>query len=333
MTRTAVFGAGSWGTAFSMVLADAGGDVTMWGRRPQLAGQITRDHVNGDYLPGIELPDRIRATSDPAEALDGAQLVVLAVPSQTLRENLVRWRHLLPADCPVVSLMKGVELGTSRRMTEVVIDAGGVDRHRVAVVSGPNLAPEIALRQPAASVVAAYDHDVAEEVAHACATAYFRPYTATDVVGAEIGGAVKNVIALAVGMAEGLGLGDNSKASVITRGLAEISRLGEALGADPVTFAGLAGVGDLIATCMSSLSRNHTFGVNLGRGMSVDEVVAITRQTAEGVKSCQSILDLAIANAVDMPIVQAVVAVVHHGAAPTDIARRLLSRARKAEQG
>jgi glycerol-3-phosphate dehydrogenase (NAD(P)+) len=226
MTRTAVFGAGSWGTAFSMVLADAGGDVTMWGRRPQLAGQITRDHVNGDYLPGIELPDRIRATSDPAEALDGAQLVVLAVPSQTLRENLVRWRHLLPADCPVVSLMKGVELGTSRRMTEVVIDAGGVDRHRVAVVSGPNLAPEIALRQPAASVVAAYDHDVAEEVAHACATAYFRPYTATDVVGAEIGGAVKNVIALAVGMAEGLGLGDNSKASVITRGLAEISRLG-----------------------------------------------------------------------------------------------------------
>jgi glycerol-3-phosphate dehydrogenase (NAD(P)+) len=315
-----------------MVLADAGGEVTMWGRRPELTRQITWEHVNGDYLPGIELPASVVATTDPEEALHDAQIVVLAVPSQTLRENLAAWADLLPDDAPVVSLMKGVELGTSKRMTEVVVEAGRVSAGRVAVVSGPNLAPEIALRQPAASVVAAYDHDVAELVAHACATPYFRPYTATDVVGAEIGGAVKNVIALAVGMAEGLGLGDNTKASVITRGLAEISRLGEALGADPATFAGLAGVGDLIATCMSPLSRNHTFGVNLGRGMSVDEVVAITRQTAEGVKSCQSILDLAVANAVDMPIVESVVAVVHHGAAPREIGRRLLSRARKAEQ-
>jgi glycerol-3-phosphate dehydrogenase (NAD(P)+) len=332
MTRATVLGSGSWGTAFSMVLADAGAEVTMWGRRPELARQITFDHVNGDYLPDVELPSAIVATTDPGEALDGAGLVVIAVPSQTLRENLMAWRDRLPSEGPVVSLMKGVELGTSKRMSEVVVEVGGVERGRVAVLSGPNLAPEIALRQPAASVVAAYDRAVAEQVARACATAYFRPYTASDVVGAEIGGAVKNVIALAVGMAEGLGLGDNTKASVITRGLAEISRLGEALGADPVTFSGLAGVGDLIATCMSPLSRNHTFGVNLGRGMSVDEVVAITRQTAEGVKSCQSILDLAISNAVDMPIVQAVVAVVHHGAAPADIARRLLSRARKGEQ-
>jgi glycerol-3-phosphate dehydrogenase (NAD(P)+) len=203
----------------------------------------------------------------------------------------------------------------------------------VAVVTGPNLAPEIAQRQPAASVVAAYDRVVAEQVARCCATPYFRPYTATDVVGAEIGGAVKNVIALAVGMAEGLGLGDNSKATVITRGLAEMSRLGEALGADPMTFAGLAGVGDLIATCMSPLSRNHSFGVNLGRGMSVEEVVAITRQTAEGVKSCGSVLDLARAHQVDMPIAESVVAVVHHGMTPREMGRRLLSRARKAEQG
>lgn len=332
MTRAAVLGAGSWGTAFSLVLADAGGDVTMWGRRREVATQITREHVNGDYLPGVELPSTVAATTDPEEALDGADMVVLAVPSQTLRENLTAWKGLLPEGAPVVSLLKGVELGTTKRMTEVVVEVGQVDRSQVAVVSGPNLAPEIALRQPAASVVAAYEHAVAERVAHACATPYFRPYTATDVVGAEIGGAVKNVIALAVGMAEGLGLGDNSKASVITRGLAEISRLGAALGADSATFAGLAGVGDLIATCMSPLSRNHTFGVNLGRGMSVDEVVAITRQTAEGVKSCQSILELATANGVDMPIVQAVVAVVHHGASPREIARRLLSRARKAEQ-
>lgn len=332
MTRAAVLGSGSWGTAFAMVLADAGTEVTMWGRRPELATQITREHVNGDYLPGIPLPQSIRATTDPATALDSADVVVLAVPSQTLRDNLSGWKGLLPDAAPVVSLMKGVELGTSKRMTEVVVEVGGVDASRVAVLSGPNLAPEIAQRQPAASVVAAYDHEVAERVAHACATPYFRPYTATDVVGAEIGGAVKNVIALAVGMAEGLGLGDNSKASVITRGLAEISRLGERLGADPVTFSGLAGVGDLIATCMSPLSRNHTFGVNLGRGMTVDEVVAITRQTAEGVKSCQSILELALANDVDMPIVEAVVGVVHHGASPRDIARQLLSRARKAEQ-
>lgn len=332
MTSAAVLGSGSWGTAFSMVMADAGVDVTLWGRRRELTEQITREHVNGDYLPGIELPPTVVATTDPAAALSGADVVVLAVPSQTLRENLTAWRDLLPPDVPVVSLMKGVELGTCKLMTEVVVEVGGVRRQQVAVVSGPNLAPEIALRQPAASVVAAYDPEVAERVAHACATAYFRPYTATDVVGAEIGGAVKNVIALAVGMAEGLGLGDNSKASVITRGLAEISRLGEALGADPMTFSGLAGVGDLIATCMSPLSRNHTFGVNLGRGMTVDEVVAITRQTAEGVKSCQSILDLAVENAVDMPIVQAVVGVVHHGAEPREIARRLLSRARKAEQ-
>lgn len=332
MTRAAVLGSGSWGTAFSMVLADAGAEVTMWGRRLELATQITREHVNGDYLPGIELPASIRATTDPAQALAGVDVVVLAVPSQTLRQNLTGWRTMLPASGPVVSLMKGVELGTSKRMSEVVMEVGGVEASRVAVLSGPNLAQEIARRQPAASVVAASDHDVAERVAHACATAYFRPYTATDVVGAEIGGAVKNVIALAVGMAEGLGLGDNSKASVITRGLAEITRLGERLGADPVTFSGLAGVGDLIATCMSPLSRNHTFGVNLGRGMTVDEVVAITRQTAEGVKSCQSILDLARANDVEMPIVEAVVGVVHHGASPRDIARQLLSRARKAEQ-
>jgi glycerol-3-phosphate dehydrogenase (NAD(P)+) len=332
MTRATVLGSGSWGTAFSMVLADAGADVTMWGRRPELVRQITREHVNGDYLPDIALPPSIAATTDADEALQDTDLVVLAVPSQTLRANLQTWREYLPSDGPVVSLMKGIELGTSKRMTEVVVEVGGIDPGRVAVVTGPNLAPEIAQRQPAASVVAAYDRALAEQVARCCATPYFRPYTVTDVVGAEIGGAVKNVIALAVGMAEGLGLGDNSKASVITRGLAEISRLGEALGADPVTFAGLAGVGDLIATCMSPLSRNHTFGVNLGRGMSVDEVVAITRQTAEGVKSCQSILDLALTNAVDMPIVQAMVAVVHHGAAPRDIARRLLSRARKAEQ-
>jgi glycerol-3-phosphate dehydrogenase (NAD(P)+) len=332
VTRAAVFGTGSWGTTFAMVLADAGTQVTLWGRRAELTGQINAERRNGDYLPDVLLPAGIRATTDPGEAVDGADLVVLAVPSQTLRGNLGRWRPLLPATAPVVSLMKGIELGTSRRMSEVIVEAGGVAPERVAVLSGPNLSHEIALRQPAASVIACTDHDTADLLAHSCATSYFRPYTATDVVGTEIGGAVKNVIALAVGMAQGLGLGDNSKASLITRGLAETSRLGEALGADPLTFAGLAGVGDLIATCMSPLSRNRTFGEQLGAGSSVDDVVARTRQTAEGVKSCLSILELADAHGVDMPIVASVVAVVHHGLDPREMGLRLLSRARRPEQ-
>ena len=332
MTRAAVLGAGSWGTTFAMVLADAGTEVSLWARRPSLADQITSEHVNGDYLPGIVLPDGVRATTDAAAALQNADIVVLAVPSQTLRANLAQWRDMLPPAATIVSLMKGVELGTRQRMSEVIAEAAGVPDERIAVVSGPNLAHEIAMRQPAASVVACIDHANAEAVANACATTYFRPYTVTDVVGTELGGAVKNVIALAVGMAEGLGLGDNSKASMITRGLAEIARLGEALGADPLTFSGLAGLGDLIATCMSPLSRNRTFGVRLGSGSTVAEVIAHTRQTAEGVKSCLSVLELAQAHGVDMPIVQAVVAVVHHGLSPVEMGVRLLSRARRPEQ-
>jgi glycerol-3-phosphate dehydrogenase (NAD(P)+) len=324
-------GAGSWGTAFAMVLADAGCDVTLWARRPELAQTICREHRNPDYLPDLLLPDAVHATADARQARDGAGVVVLAVPSQSLRDNLSGWSSLVPVDAPVVSLMKGVELGTTQRMSQVIHEAGHVAPERVVVVSGPNLAPEIAQRQPTASVVACADHAVADEVAHACATPYFRPYTGTDVVGTELGGAVKNVIALAVGMAAGMGFGDNTKATIVTRGLAETARLGEALGADPATFAGLAGVGDLIATCLSPLSRNRTFGEKLGRGLSVEEVVAATRQTAEGVKSCQSILDLAHANGVDMPITEGVVAVVHHGMSPQDMGRRLLSRARKAE--
>jgi glycerol-3-phosphate dehydrogenase (NAD(P)+) len=333
MTRTAVLGCGSWGTAFAMVLADAGGEVTMWGRRQALVDQITAQHVNGDYLPELVLPTTVRATTDAAEALHGADLVVLAVPSQSLRGNLAQWRELLPAGAPVVSLLKGVELGTTKRMSEVVSEAGGVEPERVVVVSGPNLAHEIAQRQPAASVVSCVDHDTADLVAHACATSWFRPYTGTDVVGTELGGAVKNIIALAVGMAHGLGLGANSKATIVTRGLAETARLGQALGAEPATFSGLAGVGDLVATCMSPLSRNRSFGEALGRGESVAEVVAHTRQTAEGVTSCVSILELARAHDVEVPITEGVVGVVHHGRAPAEMGRSLLARARRPEAG
>ncbi|MDF2144025.1 NAD(P)H-dependent glycerol-3-phosphate dehydrogenase [Knoellia sp. p5-6-4] len=330
MTTAAVFGTGSWGTAFSAVLADSGTKVRMWGRRPELVEQINAGS-NDTYLPGIRLPQGISATTDPGEAADGADIVVLAVPSQTLRQNLEGWASLLPRTAAVVSLMKGVELGTTKRMSEVIAEVGGVEPERIVVVSGPNLAREIALKQPAASVVACSDAHTAERVAEACAAPYFRPYTNTDVVGAELGGAVKNVIALAVGMAEGMGMGDNSKATIITRGLAETTRLGVALGGDPATFAGLAGVGDLIATCMSPLSRNRTFGVNLGRGMAVKEVVAVTRQTAEGVKSCDSILQLAREHGVDVPIIEQVAAVVHEGRTPQQVVESLLSRARKAE--
>ncbi|AEW96753.1 MULTISPECIES: NAD(P)H-dependent glycerol-3-phosphate dehydrogenase [Streptomycetaceae] len=332
MTRCAVYGTGSWGTAFAMILADAGCEVTMWGRRPALAETINTTRINPDYLPGVALPPSVTATTDPARAAEGAEFVVLAVPSQTLRENLAAWAPLFPADAVLVSLMKGVELGTKKRMSEVIEEVAKAAPERVAVLSGPNLAGEIAARQPAAAVVACRDEEVARRLQSACHTAYFRPYTNTDVVGTELGGAVKNVIALAVGIAEGMGLGDNAKASLITRGLAETTRLGLAMGADAHTFAGLAGMGDLVATCASPLSRNHTFGINLGRGMTLEETVAVTKQTAEGVKSCRSVLDLARDMGVEMPITETVVGIVHQGKPPLVALKELMSRSTKAER-
>ncbi|MER5867957.1 NAD(P)H-dependent glycerol-3-phosphate dehydrogenase [Kitasatospora sp. NPDC002040] len=332
MTRCAVFGTGSWGTAFAMILADAGCEVTLWGRRAELVDAINATHANPDYLPDTVLPATVRATTDPAEALAGAEFAVLAVPSQTLRQNLAAWAPLLGPDTVLVSLMKGIELGTAKRMSEVIQEIAGVGPERVAVVSGPNLAREIADKQPAASVVACTDELVAKRLQAACHTPYFRPYTTTDVVGCELGGAVKNVIGLAVGMADGMGLGDNTKATLMTRGLAETTRLGLTLGADPYTFAGLAGMGDLVATCSSPLSRNHTFGTNLGRGMTVEETIAATKQTAEGVKSCESVLDLARRHGVDMPIVAAVVDVVHHGRPTQEVLAGLMARSAKPER-
>ncbi|MGW7354332.1 NAD(P)H-dependent glycerol-3-phosphate dehydrogenase [Streptomyces sp. Z26] len=331
MTRAAVFGTGSWGTAFAVVLADAGCEVTVWGRRPEIVDTLNTTRANPDYLPGARLPDGVRATADPAEAARGAEFTVLAVPSQTLRGNLERWVPLLHPDTVLVSLMKGVELGTAERMSEVIAEVTGAGPDRVAVLSGPNLAKEIAARQPAASVVACRDEAVARRLQAACHTPYFRPYTNTDVVGCELGGAVKNVIALAVGIADGMGLGDNAKASLITRGLAETTRLGLEMGADAQTFAGLAGMGDLVATCSSPLSRNHTFGTNLGRGMTLEETVGVTRQTAEGVKSCQSVLDLARRHGVEMPITETVVGIVHEGTPPLVALKELMSRSAKAE--
>lgn len=330
MTHVAVMGAGSWGTTFARLLADAGCTVTMWARRPEIVAQINQG-CNVDYRPDVDLPRTVRATGDALAACAGADMVVLTVPSQTLRDNLEAWGSAIPGGVPVVSLMKGVELGTTKRMSEVIAEVGSIEPERIVVISGPNLAPEIAARQPAASVIACTDPDTAAKVATTIATPYFRPYTNTDVVGTELCGATKNVVALAVGMAEGMGYGDNTKATIITRGLAETTRLGLALGADAQTFLGLAGVGDLIATCMSPLSRNHAFGLHLGEGMAVEEVVAITKQTAEGVKSCQSILELGRQHGVELPIVEQVVAVVRDGQPVTGVAGKLMSRTLKPE--
>ncbi|MGW1227864.1 NAD(P)H-dependent glycerol-3-phosphate dehydrogenase [Streptomyces sp. NPDC001478] len=330
--KAAVFGTGSWGTAFGMVLADAGCEVTLWGRRAEVADAVNTTRTNPDYLPGIELPASVRATTDAAEALRGADFAVLAVPSQTLRANLAAWTPHLEPRTVLVSLMKGVELGTAERMSEVVQEVTGVGADRVAVVTGPNLAREIAERRPAAAVVASTDEAVARRLQAACHTSYFRPYTSTDVVGCELGGAVKNVIGLAVGIANGMGLGDNAKGSLITRGLAETIRLGVAMGADPLTFSGLAGLGDLVATCSSPLSRNNTFGTNLGRGMTLQEAIEATKQTAEGVKSCESVLDLARRHGVDMPITETVVGIVHEGKSPLVAVKELMSRTAKAER-
>ncbi|MEJ8653042.1 MULTISPECIES: NAD(P)H-dependent glycerol-3-phosphate dehydrogenase [Streptomyces] len=332
MTRCAVYGTGSWGTAFAMVLADAGCEVTLWGRRTALVDAINNGRTNPDYLPGIELPASVRATTDPAQAARGAEFAVLAVPAQTLRGNLAEWAPLLPDGTVLVSLMKGVELGTAKRMSEVIEEVAKVPAEQVAVLTGPNLAKEIAARQPAAAVVACADEAVAQRFQTACHTSYFRPYTNTDVVGCELGGAVKNVIALAVGIATGMGLGDNAKASLITRGLAETTRLGLAMGADAHTFAGLAGMGDLVATCSSPLSRNNTFGTNLGRGMTLQETIAVTKQTAEGVKSCESVLDLARRHGVDMPLTETVVEIVHEGKPPMVALKELMSRSAKSER-
>ena len=331
MTRAAVLGSGSWGTAFGKVLADAGTDVVLWARRPELAAAVREQHENPDYLPGIALPHRLTATSNALEAVEGADFVVLAVPSQSLRDNLRVVVPGLPGSAVLVSLMKGVELGTTKRMSEVVCEVADVPADRVAVVTGPNLAKEIAMGQPAATVVACSDVEAAERLQAACLTRTFRPYTNIDVVGCELGGAVKNVIALATGMAEGMGFGDNTKASLITRGLAETARLGAALGADPMTFSGLAGLGDLVATCTSPLSRNRTFGERLGRGERLEDILAAKQQTAEGVKSCRSILDLARKHDVEMPITEHVVAVVHDGMTPEAMVRGLMSRGAKSE--
>jgi len=310
--RAAVMGAGSWGTTFAQVLCDAGTSTVLYSRRPAQAKAIGELHENPDYLPGITLTSSLDATADAAAALDGADIVAFAVPAQSLRANLSGWAPLIPPGALLVSLIKGIELGTRRRMSQVIIEELDADPAQVAVVSGPNLAAEIVRRQITGTVVACVSDEGALALQGACHASYFRPYTNTDVIGCELGGAVKNIIAIVVGIAVAMGQGDNTRALLITRGLAEMARLGSALGAQAQTFAGLAGMGDL------------------GRGMSVAEASALS-QTAEGVASCGPVLELARSHGVEMPMTEVAAAVLRDGLPVEEAASMLASRSAKPE--
>lgn len=332
MVQVAVMGAGSWGTTVAKVFADAGNEVRLWARRAEVADDVRDNHRNSAYLGDIELPAAMTGTTDPAEALNGAEIVVLGVPSQSLRENLQNWKDLIGPDASLVSLAKGIEHSSGLRMSQLISEVADVPSERVAVLTGPNLAREVAQGQPAATVVACTDMDRAKLIQAAVAAPYFRPYTNTDVIGCEIAGTCKNVIALAAGIAAGMGFGDNTAATVITRGLAETTRLALKVGADARTLSGLAGMGDLVATCTSKLSRNRSFGERLGQGESLEEAAKATKgQVAEGVVSSQSVSELAEKVGVEMPITDAVVGVCHEGADVQQVMMGLLGRSKKAE--
>jgi len=328
MPRTAVIGAGSWGTAVA-ALAAHNSPTVLWARRPDLAEAISSAHVNRDYLPDYELTKSLRATSSLEEAVAGAEFVVMGVPSHGFREILDEAKPFLADGAPVVSLTKGVEQQTLKRMTEVIDDV--VPGHPRGVLTGPNLAKEVMAGWPAASVVAIEDEGIARELQGLFGTDAFRVYTNPDVVGCEVGGALKNVIAIAAGIADGMGFGDNTRAALITRGLHELTRLGVALGGEPLTFAGLAGMGDLVATCISRQSRNRHVGEALGRGQTIDEIIAAMNMVAEGVKSSKAVLDLSLRVGVEMPIAEQVVAVLYQGKQASEIVPALMQREAKPE--
>jgi glycerol-3-phosphate dehydrogenase (NAD(P)+) len=329
--RIAVIGAGSWGTAVAGIVG-ATHPTVLWARRDDVADTINTTHHNPSYLSDYLLPTTVTATSNLADAVAEAEAIVMGVPSHGYRGVLAQVAGLVQPTTPVVSLTKGIERDTLMRMTQVTADVlPGHDPDRIGVLTGPNLAGEIALGQPAASVVAFSDLAVAESLQAVFMTPTFRVYTNQDVIGAESAGALKNAMAIAAGMADGLGFGDNTMAALITRALAELTRLGVAMGGSPITFAGLAGMGDLIATCVSSSSRNHRVGYGLGRGKSLDDIIAEMNMVAEGVKSTRGILDLAAQYQVEMPITEQVGRVLYEGASPADAVATLMSRGARSE--
>lgn len=327
----AVVGAGSWGTTVAAIVS-ANAPTVIWGRDSGVVAEIAERHCNSRYLPEVALPSGLGATDDLASACRDADVVVVAVPSQGFRAVLETVATVIGHDVPVVSVSKGVERDTLFRMSQVVLDVlPGHDPGRVATLTGPNLAREVAAGQPAASVIGCADAATAAALQHLFMTRTFRVYTNPDLVGCEIAGAAKNVVAIAAGTAAGLGYGDNTQAALITRGLAEVARLGVALGGTPLTFAGLAGLGDLVATCTSTQSRNRGVGVELGRGRSLDSILASSSQVAEGVHSTAAVLALAERAGVEMPIARIVGAVLHEGRRPTDLVPELMLREAKSE--
>jgi len=331
VASVAVVGGGSWGTTVAM-LASTHAPTVIWARNADVVDDVARAHRNDAYLPGIALPPDLRSTADLLTACAAADVVVMAVPSHGFRDVLRMAAPAIGADVDVVSVTKGVERESLLRMTEVVLDVlPDHDPGRVATLTGPNLAREIAEGQPAATVVACTDDTTARRLQQLFMTDTFRVYTNPDVVGCEIAGALKNVIALAVGAAAGLGFGDNARAALITRGLAELARLGVALGGNPMTFAGLAGMGDLVATCTSEKSRNRSVGFELGRGRKLDEIVAAMNMVAEGVKTTRAVLELAAEHGVEMPIATMVGAVLYEGLRAADMVPALMLREAKPE--
>ncbi|MEE1296334.1 MAG: NAD(P)H-dependent glycerol-3-phosphate dehydrogenase [Bifidobacterium sp.] len=314
MANITVLGAGAWGTAFGQVLADAGNQVTMWAIEPDIVEDIQTKHCNPVRLPSVkELPANMTATGDRKEAVAHADVVVVAIAAQAARKALEEFRGLLPDEVLVVSLMKGIEKDTGKRMDQVVTEALDLPTNRFLAVSGPNLSKQVAAREPAATVVGCTDIDNARLMAKLCTTKYFKAFITSDVIGLELAGSLKNVVALAVGMSHGAGYGENTAAMIETRGLTEITAVGTAAGALPETFYGLAGVGDLIATCGSPLSRNYTFGYNLGKGMSVEEATKVSNGVAEGVATAAAIVKLGEEYHVETPLAKAVAHLVQGG--------------------
>jgi glycerol-3-phosphate dehydrogenase (NAD(P)+) len=332
MSAISVLGAGAWGCTMAQVLADAGCDVVVWGRSQAVVDEINTFHTNAKYLPGTVLPTQLRATNSIEAALAHSDIYVLAIPAQTLRLKLEQWRGLIGKDVTLISTLKGIEVSTLMRMSEVVTDVLKIDPVHVAIITGPNLAHELALRQPAAAVAAASTSELAHLVQRLFTTPYYRVYTSIDVLGCEMAGAVKSVIALGVGIAVGMGLGENTQSMLITRGLNEVARLGSAHGADPLSAAGLAGMGDLVASCSSPLSRNRNFGEALGRGGTMEYARAHVATTVEGVASAGAVVELAHRVGVEVPVLEAVADVIKGTITPTQALERLMEISTKSEE-
>lgn len=329
MSKVTVLGAGAWGTTMAQVLADCGNDVLLWGRSPELVKEINTSHTNKKYLGEHVLPNQIKATNQISEAFAHSSIIVLAIPAQSLRSTLIEWKSLFTPDVLIISTIKGIELTTELRMTEVISEV--LEQNNYAIITGPNLADELILRQPAGAVAAAPTAEIATMVQELFSTPYYRVYTSTDVVGCELAGAIKSIIALAVGMSIGMGLGENTQAMLITRGLNEVARIGAAHGADPLSAAGLAGMGDLVASCGSALSRNRTFGEVLGRTGSMNDARAHVAKTVEGVASSSAVIEIAHRVGVEVPVIEAVADVVAETITPKQALERLMAITTKAE--